>query len=34
MYGNDFPANQLRGRNVSMGGGFYWLHDTNADVAG
>lgn len=31
MYGSDFPVSELRGRCVSIGDGFYWLHDHNAD---
>lgn len=30
MYGSDFPVSELRGRCVSVGDGFYWLHDDNA----
>lgn len=30
MYGSDFPVSQLRGGNVSLGDGFYWLYDNNA----
>ena len=30
MYGSDFPVSELRGRNLSVGNGFYWLHDHNA----
>lgn len=31
LYGSDFPVSELRGRCVSVGDGFYWLHDDNAD---
>lgn len=34
MYGSDFPVSQLRGRAISMGDGFYWLHDHNATYDG
>lgn len=30
MYGSDFPISAMRGRSVSIAGGFYWLHDHNA----
>ena len=30
MYGSDFPVSELRGRCVSIGDGFFWLHDYNA----
>lgn len=30
LYGSDFPVSELRGRCVSVGDGFYWLHDNNA----
>ncbi|MCA9214935.1 MAG: aminotransferase class III-fold pyridoxal phosphate-dependent enzyme [Planctomycetales bacterium] len=31
MYGSDFPVSEMRGRCVSIGDGFHWLHDYNAD---
>lgn len=31
LYGSDFPVSQLRARSLSLGDGFYWLHDTDAD---
>ena len=31
MYGSDFPVSEQRGRNVTVGDGFYWLHDHNAE---
>ena len=31
MYGSDFPVSELRGRCVSIGDAFHWLHDYNAD---
>ncbi|MBD3673145.1 MAG: aminotransferase class III-fold pyridoxal phosphate-dependent enzyme [Planctomycetaceae bacterium] len=34
MYGSDFPVSELRGRCVSIGDGFYWLHDDNAEWDG
>jgi len=34
MYGSDFPVSQHRGRHVSVGDGFFWLHDHNADYTG
>ena len=27
MYGSDFPVSELRGRSLSIGDGFFWLHD-------
>lgn len=32
MYGSDFPVSELRGRCVSVGNGFYWLHDHNSQI--
>lgn len=34
LYGSDFPVSELRGRSLSIGDGFYWLHDHNADWDG
>ena len=34
MYGSDFPVSELRGRCISAGDGFYWLHDHNAEWNG
>jgi len=34
LYGSDFPVSELRGRSLSIGDGFYWLHDDNAQWAG
>jgi glutamate-1-semialdehyde 2,1-aminomutase len=34
MYGSDFPVSELRGRCISIGDGFYWLHDHNAEWDG
>lgn len=34
MYGSDFPVSELRGRSLSVGDGFYWLHDHNANWDG
>lgn len=31
LYGSDFPVSELRGRCISIGDGFYWLHDHNAE---
>ena len=31
LYGSDFPVSEMRGRCVSIGDGFYWLHDYNAE---
>ena len=33
MYGSDFPVSELRGRCLSVGDGFFWLDDRNADWA-
>ena len=34
MYGSDFPVSELRGRPVSVGDGFFWLYDHNAQWDG
>ncbi len=34
MYGSDFPVSEMRGRSLSIGDGFYWLHDDNAQWSG
>jgi glutamate-1-semialdehyde 2,1-aminomutase len=34
MYGSDFPVSELRGRAVSVGDGFFWLYDHNAEWEG
>ena len=34
MYGSDFPVSELRGRCLSVGDGFFWLDDRNADWSG
>lgn len=34
MYGSDFPVSELRGRCLSVGEGFFWLHDHNANWEG
>ncbi|MFO0875859.1 MAG: aminotransferase class III-fold pyridoxal phosphate-dependent enzyme [Gemmataceae bacterium] len=31
LYGSDFPVSELRGRCVSVGDGFFWLYDHNAE---
>ncbi len=31
MYGSDFPVSEMRGRCVSIGDEFHWLHDYNAN---
>jgi glutamate-1-semialdehyde 2,1-aminomutase len=31
MYGSDFPVSELRGRSLSVGDGFFWLYEHNAD---
>lgn len=34
LYGSDFPVSELRGRSLSIGDGFFWLHDDNAQWTG
>lgn len=34
LYGSDFPVSELRGRSLSVGDGFFWLYDHNADWQG
>ena len=34
LFGSDYPVSTFRGRNVSVGDGFYWLYDTNSDWDG
>jgi glutamate-1-semialdehyde 2,1-aminomutase len=34
MYGSDFPVSEMRGRSLSVGDGFFWLHDHNAEWDG
>ncbi|MSQ95992.1 MAG: aminotransferase class III-fold pyridoxal phosphate-dependent enzyme [Gemmataceae bacterium] len=34
MYGSDFPVSELRGRALSIGDGFFWLYDHNAQWDG
>ena len=34
MYGSDFPVSEMRGRPVSVGDGFFWLYDHNAEWDG
>lgn len=34
MYGSDFPVSELRGRSLSIGDGFFWLYDHNAEWDG
>ncbi len=31
IFGSDFPISQMRGRNISLGDGFFWAYDTNVD---
>ena len=31
MYGSDFPVSEMRGRSLSVGDGFYWIYDHNAE---
>jgi glutamate-1-semialdehyde 2,1-aminomutase len=33
LYGSDFPVSELRGRAVSVGDGFFWLFEHNAEWA-
>jgi glutamate-1-semialdehyde 2,1-aminomutase len=34
MYGSDFPVSEMRGRSLSVGDGFYWLYEDNAEWNG
>lgn len=34
LYGSDFPVSEMRGRSLSVGDGFFWLYDFNAEWAG
>ncbi len=34
MYGSDFPVSEMRGRSLSIGDGFYWIYDNNAEWDG
>jgi glutamate-1-semialdehyde 2,1-aminomutase len=34
MYGSDFPVSELRGRALSVGDGFFWVYDHNAEWDG
>lgn len=34
MYGSDFPVSEWRGRSLSVGDGFFWLFDDNAQWNG
>ncbi len=31
MYGSDFPVSELRGKSLSVGDGFFWLYEHNAE---
>ena len=33
LYGSDFPVSHARGKCVSIGDSFLWLHPTNVDLA-
>lgn len=34
MYGSDFPVSEMRGRSLSVGDGFFWIYDHNAQWDG
>jgi glutamate-1-semialdehyde 2,1-aminomutase len=34
LYGSDFPVSETRGRSLSVGDGFFWLYDHNAEWDG